>query len=222
MVASNDYRQYGCSFLARIVSIHLDHKIGWPLKHKHKLRAHLLIEPTKGFILMRYCHTLQVSKISDCLKIATNEQQIDFVLVLGFESSNMVINGVKLAMTAPFNSNFHSWRTRASVSWMIRGMFKAQDAGCTRQWSSDAFWKESDHRWWTDLCSIYIESAIKNLYSAIGLCTKLCITFTEHVFWNLPSLYRQSFSVWISFTRTAFFILAMMWFYRLTWPIPDK
>ena len=101
-------------------------------------------------------------------------------------------------------------------------MFKAQDARCTRQWSSDAFWKESDHRWWTDLCSIYIESAIKNLYSAIGLCTKLCLTFIEHVFWNLPSLYRQSFSVWISFTRTAFFILAMMWFYRLTWPIPDK
>jgi len=43
--------------------------------------------------------------IADSFKIATNQEQIYFVLFLGLQFLNVTVNRVKLAMTAAFNGN---------------------------------------------------------------------------------------------------------------------
>jgi hypothetical protein len=41
------------------------------------------------------------------LEVTADKQEINFVFVSSFEGLDMIVDGVKLAMTAAFNSDFH-------------------------------------------------------------------------------------------------------------------
>jgi hypothetical protein len=63
------------------------------------------VEVTHSLVFLRHGHCLEVMFIADSLKIATNQEQIYFVLLLGLQLLNVTVNRIKLAMTAAFNGN---------------------------------------------------------------------------------------------------------------------
>jgi hypothetical protein len=68
------------------------------------------VEVAHSLVLLRHGHCLEVMVIADGLKISTYQEQIYFVLLLGFQLLNVAVNRVKLAMTAAFNGNLERSR----------------------------------------------------------------------------------------------------------------
>lgn len=66
------------------------------------------MEVTHALVLFRHCHRLEVALISDSLEVATDQEQIYFVLLLCFQILNVTVNCVKLPMTAAFYGNLDS------------------------------------------------------------------------------------------------------------------
>lgn len=66
-------------------------------------RAYLLVKTAELAELIRYRHTFQVLVVPYRLKIPTYQEQIDFVVVLRLETSDMLVNRVQLPMATSFN-----------------------------------------------------------------------------------------------------------------------
>jgi hypothetical protein len=64
-----------------------------------------LVEVLNVFILVRNCHALQILVIPDCLKVSANQKQVDLVTISLLQLLNMIVNGVKFAVTTALHCN---------------------------------------------------------------------------------------------------------------------
>lgn len=67
--------------------------------------AYLLVELSKFTILVGNSHALQITLISDSLKVSADEEKVYFVFVFSFEGSNLVVDGIESTMAAAFNGD---------------------------------------------------------------------------------------------------------------------
>lgn len=67
------------------------------------MKAYLLVEVAQLLVLVRNSHALQIFYIPYCLEIPTDKKQVDFIVVSGFKSMNLAVDGVKFTVTTAFN-----------------------------------------------------------------------------------------------------------------------
>lgn len=67
------------------------------------IEGDLLPELAQLAILVGDGHALEVAVVADSLKVATDEKEVDFVVVSLFKVFDFSVNGVELAVTAAFN-----------------------------------------------------------------------------------------------------------------------
>jgi hypothetical protein len=68
------------------------------------------VEVAHVLVLLGDSHCLEVMVIACGLKITTDQEEIYFVLLLGFQALNVAVDCVKLAVAATFYGDL--WRSR--------------------------------------------------------------------------------------------------------------
>ncbi len=58
---------------------------------------------------------VEISLVSECLKIATNDQKINFYVQLLFEFCDLFVHFVKLSVKTPFNDHLKSFKILHSL-----------------------------------------------------------------------------------------------------------
>ena len=75
-----------------------------------RTRDDSLVKVAHVLVLLGDGHCLEVMVIACGLEIATDQEEIYFVLLLGFQPLNVAVDCVKLAMAATFYGDL--WRNR--------------------------------------------------------------------------------------------------------------
>lgn len=108
-----------------------------PLARKHVSSSYLLVESPKLPVLLRNGHALQVLVVAYGLEVAAYQQEVDGVAVFGLEGLDVSVDGVELAVAAPFNGNLGAVGTenkRVNVfAYLHRVVYPPENdfAGCT-------------------------------------------------------------------------------------------
>ncbi len=68
------------------------------------------MELAQLLILVGHGHALQVASVSYCLEVATDDEEVDFVVVSLFKGGNLTVDGVERAVAAPFDRDLLSRR----------------------------------------------------------------------------------------------------------------
>ena len=63
------------------------------------------MEVTKLPILLWYGHALQIAMISDGLKVTTDEEQLNLVVIPLFQRLDLLVDGIECTVTTAFDSN---------------------------------------------------------------------------------------------------------------------
>jgi hypothetical protein len=87
VIASDDYSRNRSLLLSRVVSSGNEATmimISMVIRSRWAIHPHLLVELSQLSVLLRDRHTLQVLIIPDSLKVPTDQQQVDLVVVFGF------------------------------------------------------------------------------------------------------------------------------------------
>ena len=63
------------------------------------------MKPTQNLVLGRTSHILHIFLITHGLEVATDEQRIDFIVVLRFEVLDVQVDGIEFTVTAAFDGN---------------------------------------------------------------------------------------------------------------------
>lgn len=90
MVSPNDNRQYRNHLLASVVSRQA--RFSTPLEYRVSFNA--LVKFSESEKLGRDGHTLEIGVVADSLKVASDEQKIDLVVVLFLETRDFSISGI--------------------------------------------------------------------------------------------------------------------------------
>jgi hypothetical protein len=63
------------------------------------------MKPTQNLILGRTSHILHILFITHGLEIATDEQRINFIVILRFQMLDMQVDSIEFTVTAAFDGN---------------------------------------------------------------------------------------------------------------------
>ena len=78
----------------------------WPTRARSlTTKGGSLVEVAHALVLFRDGHCLEVMNIASGLEVATDQEEIYFVLLLGFQPLNVTVDCVKLPVAAAFHGN---------------------------------------------------------------------------------------------------------------------
>lgn len=69
------------------------------------------MELAQLLILVGHGHALQVANVSYCLEVATDNEEVDFVVVSLFKGGNLTVDGVERAVTTSFDRDLYRQRS---------------------------------------------------------------------------------------------------------------
>jgi hypothetical protein len=77
------------------------------------------VKLAKLSVLLRNGHALQVLIVPDRLKIAADEEEINFVVIPGLQAGNVVIDSVKFAVATALDSNLQEWVSKRMILFQL-------------------------------------------------------------------------------------------------------